>query len=189
MNDPQLVLDAQAEKPGALSRLFTRWLPVVLGWCKRLASGRINAEDAAHDVFEVVLDRLPSLRDASAFSSWLYGITRRVLAAHRRKAWVRRWLPGVEPEGVDNTPSPLRRTEQSEVATRVHAALAQLSAHHREVLVLCDMEERPDSEVADMLGVPKGTVKSRLRRARIQLRALVPDLDSTDDAITATGGA
>lgn len=176
MNNTQLVLDAQANKPGALGRLFDQWLPVVLGWCKRLGSGRINAEDAAHDVFEIVLQRLSSLRDPSVFSSWLYGITRRVLAGHRRRAWFRKWLPGIEPEGIDEGPSPFRRAEQSEVAVRVQHALSQLTDAHREVLVLCDLEERADSEVAEMLGVPKGTVKSRLRRARINLRALVPEL-------------
>ena len=189
MNETQLVIDAQAEKPGALGRLFDRWLPVVLGWCKRLGSGRLNAEDAAHDVFEIVLQRLHSLREPHAFSSWLYGITRRVLASHRRKAWFRKWLPGAEPEGIAPGPSPLRQTEQSEIAVRVHSALAQLSADHREVLVLCDLEERADSEVAAMLGVPKGTVKSRLRRARTHLRTLVPDLAAAPIHRAETGGA
>jgi RNA polymerase sigma-70 factor (ECF subfamily) len=160
-----------------------------LGWCKRLGSGRLNAEDAAHDVFEIVLQRLQSLREPQAFSSWLYGITRRVLAAHRRKAWFRKWLPGVEPEGIAPGPSPLRETEQSEIAARVHDALTHLSADHREVLVLCDLEERADSEVAGMLGVPKGTVKSRLRRARTHLRALVPDLATVEARSPAANGA
>ncbi len=175
-SDCQLVRDAQDEKPGALQRLCDRWLPVVLGWCMRLGAGAVHAEDAAHDVFEILLRRLGSLREPEAFGAWLYGITRRVLAARRRRAWFRKWLPGALPDVADTGPDPHRLSEQSDVARRVYRALAQLSEAHREVLVLCDLEERSDSEVAAMLSIPKGTVKSRLRRARIQMRLLVPEL-------------
>lgn len=178
MNEPaeSLVRAAQQGAPGALDRLCDRWLPVVLGWTLRLGGPRIDPEDAAHDVFLVMFRRIGDLQRAEAFPSWLYGITRRVIAAHRRRAWVRRWLPGVAPERVDPAPDPSRRTEQSRVAARVWDGLEALPAHHREVLVLCDLEERADSEVAEMLGVPKGTVKSRLRRARLALREQVGDL-------------
>lgn len=172
----ELVRLAQQDAPGALDRLCAVWLPVVLGWTHRLGGPRVNAEDAAHDVFLVVFDRLGDLRSPGAFQSWLYGITRRVVAAKRRRAWVRRWLPGAVPDEADDGPDPARRTEQSEVADAVWQALEALPAHHREVLVLCDLEERPDSEVAELLGVPKGTVKSRLRRARIGLRSRVGSL-------------
>jgi RNA polymerase sigma-70 factor (ECF subfamily) len=77
----------------------------------------------------------------------------------------------------------------------VWAALDELPLHHREVLVLCDLEERADSEVSEMLGVPKGTVKSRLRRARLALRQQVPDLidldldQGTEPELNNAGGA
>ena len=190
--DPaQLVRAAQQDLPGALDRLCDRWLPTVLGWTLRLGGPKIDAEDAAHDVFLVLLRRLPSLREPEAFGSWLFGITRRVVAAHRRRAWVRRWLPGVEPDGVDPTPDPLRRAEQSDVASQVWDAIESLPAHQREALVLCDLEERADSEVAEMLGIPKNTVKSRLRRARAALRAAVGDLAAVElvPPEVAAGGA
>ncbi|MEZ4240648.1 MAG: sigma-70 family RNA polymerase sigma factor [Myxococcota bacterium] len=176
MTEPDLVRLAIADAPGALDRLCDEWLPVVLGWTARLAGPRVDPEDAAHDVFLVVFRRLPELQQPEAFGAWLYGITRRVISAHRRRAWFRRWLPGGVPEipAVDGDPA--RHVEQGDVAARVWKALDALAIHHREVLVLCDLEERADSEVAEMLGVPKGTVKSRLRRARVALRQLVPDL-------------
>jgi RNA polymerase sigma-70 factor, ECF subfamily len=168
---------AQAGDAEALDFLVDRWLPVVLRWSIRM--GEVgHAEDVAHEVFEVLLDRLSTLRAPEAFSTWLYGITRRVLARHRRRAWFRKWVPGAVPDIADTGASPCRLTESSEVAQAVHEALNQLTSDHREVLVLSDMEERPDSEVAAMLGVPKGTVKSRLRRARARLRELVPELAS-----------
>lgn len=162
--------------PGALDRLCDVWLPVVLNWTMRLAGPRIDAEDAAHEVFIVVFRRLAELERPEAFPAWLYGITRRVVAAHRRRAWFRRWLPGAVPEQISPQPDPARRAEQGDVADRVWAALDELPIHHREVIVLCDLEERADSEVAEMLGVPRGTVKSRLRRARLALRQSIPDL-------------
>jgi RNA polymerase sigma-70 factor, ECF subfamily len=176
MTDPNLVRLAIDDAPGALDRLCDEWLPIVLGWTTRLAGPRVDPEDAAHDVFIVVFRRLPELNRPEAFGAWLYGITRRVISAHRRRAWLRRWLPGGVPELPSGLPDPSRHAEQGDVADRVWAALDELPLHHREVLVLCDLEERADSEVAEMLGIPKGTVKSRLRRARLALRQLVPDL-------------
>jgi RNA polymerase sigma-70 factor (ECF subfamily) len=186
----QLVRLAQEDAPGALDRLCAVWLPPVLGWALRLGGPKVDAEDVAHDVFLVVFDRLGDLRSPGAFQSWLFGITRRVVAAHRRRAWVRRWLPGAVPDTADPGIGPARETEQSQVATRVWAALEQLSPHHREILVLCDLEERADSEVAVMLDIPKGTVKSRLRRARMQLRDRLGPLaaETLPDLEAAIGG-
>ncbi|MEQ1506131.1 MAG: sigma-70 family RNA polymerase sigma factor [Myxococcota bacterium] len=171
-----LVKLAQSDAPRALDRLCDEWLPVVLGWTARLGGPRIDAEDAAHDVFIVVFRRIGELEKPEAFPSWLYGITRRVVSAHRRRAWLRRWLPGTVPDNPDTRPDPARRAEQSDIAAQLWVALEALPLHHREVLVLCDLEERADSEVAEMLGVPKGTIKSRLRRARLALREHVPNL-------------
>jgi len=188
--DLQLIHAAREEQPGALDRLCRRWLPEVIGWGLRTGGPKVDAEDIAHDVFLVVFRRLDSLSTDDAFPSWLYGITRKVVAAHRRRAWVRRWLPGVgvpdrPDEGVEGDPH--RAAERSHVAREVWQALDRMRPHHREVLVLCDLEERPDSEVAAMLGVPKGTVKSRLRRARKELRGEVAALVQTEPPTSPSG--
>ncbi len=177
--DVQLVSEARNGTPGAVERLLDGWVPTVMAWCVRLGGKDVNAEDAAQDVFELMLDRLGDLRDPAAFPAWAFGITRRVMARHRRHAWVRRWVPGAVVDAVEGRPDPLRRSEMSEVGRRVWTALETLPVHHREVLVLCDLEERADSEVADMLGVPRNTVKSRLFRARAALRGHLGDLAPT----------
>lgn len=187
-DDTDLVRQAQAEVPGALDRLCDRWLPTVLGWTLRLGGPKIDAEDAAHDVFLVLFRRLGSLEDPSAFSSWLFGITRRVVAGHRRRAWVRRWLPGAVPEREDPSLDPSAQAVQSDIADQVWVAIEALPSHQREVLVLCDLEERSDSEVAEMLGIPKNTVKSRLRRARAALRGHVGSLAIDLSAAEAAAG-
>lgn len=154
-------------RESAGDRLVREWLPVVVRWCARLGGPGIDAEDVAHDVFIVALRKQQEIYDESHTSAWLFGVTRRVLAQHRRRAWFRRWLPGVVTEAVDPV-GPARIHALSETAAQVHVALQQLAEREREVLVLSLLEERPDSEVSAMLGIPIGTVKSRLRRAREQ---------------------
>ena len=165
--DLELIEDAIDGDDAALAWLLDRWLPIVLRWCNRLAGPKVDPEDAAHDAMIVVLRRLPDLNDPAAFSSWVYGIVRRTLAGHRRKAWVRRWVPGVAPaDRPDEGPDPARRHELSELARDVQAALEELSPKLREILVLCEVEELTDEEAAELLGIPVGTAKSRLRLAR-----------------------
>lgn len=170
MNTRDLVADALSDRAGAPDRLMQHLLPQVVQWCHRLGGPRVDAEDAAHDVLVVVLTRLDTLHEVERLDAWVYGITRKVLASHRRRAWLKRWVPGFMPEVGDGRPSPERLSVMSEASRGVWTILNTLSDHHREVLVLCDIEERTDLEVATLLGVPLGTVKSRLRRARQRFR-------------------
>lgn len=169
--DPDQVQDALDGDVAARDAVLDAAMPAVLAWCTRLGGPSVDPEDAAHDALVVALRRLGSLRSADAFGSWIYGITRRTLAAHRRRAWVKRWVPGL-PEGRDGSPDPHRRRELSEIARDVQDVLEKLPLAQREVLVLRLVEDRPDSEVAELLGVPVGTVKSRLRLGRERFAAL-----------------
>lgn len=156
------------------------WTVPVLRWCARLGGPRIDPEDAAQDVFERVLLRLHALRDPATLPAWLYAITRRVVTDHRRRAWLRRWLPGAVPELTDP-----RSTDEGDTARVVHAVLDGLPRDLREVLVLCDLEEQTAEEVGGLLALPVGTVRSRLRRARerfganAQRHGLVPDRETS----------
>lgn len=164
-SDEAWVEALQRGEPAAQQALLTHWLPVVVQWCNRLGGPAVDGEDAAHDVFLVVLRKLDSVWDADHLGPWLFGITRRVLAAHRRRAWVKRWVPGIAADEVEHR-GPARLVEVSDTGRRVQAALQSMPEIEREVLVLCVLEDRADSEVSEMLGIPKNTVKSRLHRAR-----------------------
>lgn len=164
--DRALVEQAIADERGARDRLLEASLPMALAWCMRMGGPKVDPEDAAHDALMIVWTRIATLNAPDRYTSWLYGIVRRVLAAHRRRAWIRRWAPGVETEGIDAGPGPARTVQQNELATLVQSVIDKLPPKQREVLVLCELEERTDVEVAEMLGVPLGTVKSRLRLAR-----------------------
>ncbi len=150
----------------ARDHLFSVWLPVVLRWCVRLGGPSVDAEDAAHDVFIVVLRRVDQVANEAQLSAWLFSVTRRVLAQHRRRAWVRRWVPGLVLDTPDPGRGPAALMAVDQTSRAVQSVLDRLPEAERAVLVLGLLEDRSDREVADMLGVPHGTVKSRVRRAR-----------------------
>jgi RNA polymerase sigma-70 factor (ECF subfamily) len=154
----------------ARDQLCARWLPVVTRWCVRMGGSAVDPDDAASDVFICMLTRLDRLRNPECFDAWLYGITRRTLAAHRRRAWIKRWVPGVFRDPDDPSARPDIQAEVSDTTEKLNRILEELTANQREVLVLCDVEERTDEEVAHLLGIPTGTVKSRLRLARQSFR-------------------
>lgn len=164
--DTELMDALRQRAPGAEDRLVAIWLPVVLKWCDRLGGPRVDPEEAAHDVLLTALRRIDRVYDAAHLPAWLFGITRRTVARLRRRAWYRRWIPGAEIERADPRSGPARLYEVSETGRLVHEILDELPAIEREVLVLCLLEERTDVEAAAMLGIPAGTAKSRLRRAR-----------------------
>lgn len=144
--------------------------PTVARWCARLGGPRVDAEEAAQDVMMTLLRRPVPEAELVAFA---YGVTRNVIANHRRRVWWRRWLPGASVDRPGRH-TPLVDVESRETARNVAALLEALTASQREVIVLCDLEERSASEVAILLGVPEGTVRSRLRLARAAFRELAP---------------
>jgi len=187
--DRELVAAAASGDQPALDRLVDECLPAVLGWCARLGGPKVDAEDAAHDVMMVVVTRIDRLTKPESFPYWIFGICRNVLRSHRRRAWIARWVPGEPPEQRDRGPLADRRVELGETARRVQSVLSELPAAQREVLVLCDLEERSSSEVATLLGIAQGTVKSRLRLARRRFRLVAGDMGLADDFEAVAGGA
>lgn len=169
--DPELLKRAQQGDSAAIAQLVDTWLPIVLAWCKRLGGPGVDAQDAAQDVLMLLMDRVGQVYTPEQFRAWLFGVTRRVLARHRRSGWVKRWWgeSAVEPADTESK-GPERFAEMSQTSRLVQQVLGGLAIHHREVIVLCDLEHRTDEEVAELLSVPVGTVKSRLRRARIAFR-------------------
>lgn len=169
--DPRLIELALDDIDGAVDQLARAWLPIVYRWCHKLGGRRMDTEDAAHEVLIIMCRRLDKVASAEQFPSWLYGITKRVIANHRRRAWFKRWMGAPT---RDDRPASGQGPEEDARAAQERAAvweaLEALSAPHREVLVLCELEERPGSEVAQLTGLPLGTVKSRLRAAKAAFR-------------------
>lgn len=145
-------------------------LPEILQWCTRLGGPKVDAEDACHDVCLVLLGRFDKAPEVERLGAWLFGVTRKVLAQHRRRAWVRRWVGGEVPDAPDPRQDPERAADERHTVRRVQQALEALTPNDREILVLYDLEERSESEISELLDIPVGTVRSRARVARERFR-------------------
>lgn len=160
----------------ALERVIGAWLPQVYAWCARLGgAGGVDPEEAAHDVMMLFVRRIDTIDGPRRLPAWLFGTCKRVVANHRRRAWWRRWVPGI---WQDNRSTPIGTDgplDDRDLADRVALALESLSADHREVLVLCYLDDRSVAEAAEILGIPSGTVKSRLFAARARFHASFPE--------------
>lgn len=150
----------------ALDALCRQWMPTVLQWCRRLGGPSVDAEAAAQEVLIVMLDRLDRIDGPEVVQSWLFSATRRILSQHRRRAWFRRWLPGASVDQVASATNPERRSSAREALTEVQDIVSRLPPRLAEVWVLVQVEARTVPEVVELTGVPEGTLRTRLRRAR-----------------------
>ncbi len=134
-----------------------------------------DLEDALQEVFIVVHRRLDSYDGTSKVTTWLFGIAMRVAAAFRRKAHVRRERTMDEvPEGDDadcNTLSPEEAASRREAHVTLMAILDTLDLERRAVFVMFEIEELSCEEIATIVGIPVGTVYSRLHKARKEFAA------------------
>jgi len=168
MRDEQTLIDAlKAGEPHALECLYREHARTVLAWAIRLGGPRLDAEDIAQEVFIIALRKVSSFRGDSQIRTWLFSITRNVVNNRRRRAAIRRFV-GLDrvQEIPDQHAQPDVQMERMRQRTLVQRTLNRMSASQREVIVLMDLEERSAPEVAKMLGVPPGTVYSRLHYAR-----------------------
>lgn len=174
--DAAFVEALRAGEGWAVERLYREQAPRVLGWCIRLGGPQLDPEDLAQAVFETALKRVGSFRADSALSTWLFGITRNTVRNARRRSAFRRFVGlDVVPEPRDLGPDTEALAERRLLRRRVQRALDRLNTRQREVLVLADLEQRTAPEVGGMLGIPSGTVYSRLHHAR---RAFARALES-----------
>ncbi|MCB9545671.1 MAG: RNA polymerase sigma factor [Myxococcales bacterium] len=169
--DPELFDRCRRADALAWRRLYRDYAGRVFRWAVLRGLRAMEAEDAAQEVLAIAYRRIGQCAAAGAFDTWLYQITRRVVANARRKVWWRRVFAVErvpEPAFVDG-PGP-------ELELAVRACLARLPADQAEVLLLADVEGYTREEVADMIGRPPGTVASRLRLGREAFRGLWADL-------------
>jgi len=145
--------------------------------------------DVVQDSFISAFDKLASFQRDASFKTWLLRITSNraldTLRARRVRLAVPLDGPGDEAPGVtlpDHTTAPVdANLEQTETSQRVLAALEALPAEQRAVVSLYAGGERTYGQIAEILGIPPGTVMSRLYHARKRLKELVPDLAPPDE--------
>jgi RNA polymerase sigma-70 factor (ECF subfamily) len=140
-----------------------------------LEQDRAAAEDLVQETYMKALKGFSSFQQGTNFRAWLYRILRNTFLTTRTGLKAMASLDaddGAPPEpGTDETPETLllRRVEQE----TIRRALEQLPVAHREVILLCDLEEMSYQEIAQTLAIPMGTVMSRISRARRAMRTLL----------------
>jgi RNA polymerase sigma-70 factor (ECF subfamily) len=172
--DAQLIGRTLAGEPAAFGQLVLRYQDRLYNSLVRVLGSAEDARDAVQDAFVQAFVKLETFRGSSAFYTWLYRIAFNQAMSHARRQRPTRSLDdertdrGHEP--VDSQPPPDARLDASERAAQVHRALAALSAEYREVIVLREIDGCKYEQIAEILELPIGTVRSRLFRARLELR-------------------
>ena len=160
----------------ALRRLYDKYSPVVFALCIRILKDRADAEEVLEEVFFEIWERSDRY-DAARGSpiTYLMQLTRsRATDRWRNRARRNANLPSIPcdstPETASGTASPDQSAQISEMRAGVLAALAELDAEQRQALELAYYDGLSHSEIAQKLGQPLGTVKTRIRRSLIHLR-------------------
>ncbi len=170
----QLTLDGQAE---AFGHLIRRYQDRLFNGMVHILRNQAEAEDVVQDAFILAMTRLDSFKGNSQFYTWLYRIAYNVAITR-----LRRKKPTVSMQGNENTlrltlpdggPAPDSRISQQESASQLMLAMERLSEEHRSILVLREMDELDYEAISEILDLPVGTVRSRLHRARSQLKLLL----------------
>jgi RNA polymerase sigma-70 factor (ECF subfamily) len=192
MTDERLLESASGGDEAAFLVLYQRHRDAVFRFAYRLTGSVSVAEDVTHDCF-LSLIRAPARFDpgrAVSLRTYLYAAARNLALKHLRPSGSSVALDELteEPAGPEGL-QPLRQLLDEELSAEVRRAVESLPPLQREALILFEYEELSLAEIALVVGVETGVVKSRLHRARRTLRQLLaPYLSSERGALESTGG-
>ena len=174
--DALLVRRARAGDPNVMEELVQRHYRNVFNLAFRLSGNYDDAQDIVSEVFIRVHNALPSFRGDAHFTTWLHRIVKNVFLDDRKKQRVRNHasleeMVDLEDSSVsrqveDPTPGPEWLVERQERSDLVQRAVLALPENQRLMIVLYHFRQRSYEEIAEIMGLPIGTVKSRLNRAR-----------------------
>ena len=179
MTEQELIQAAQTGDQSAFGTLVQQHQTMVYHLALRMVGNAEDAADLTQEVFLSAWRSLGSFQSQAAFSTWLYRLTSNAcidfLRKEKRRSALSLTTEGEEEEGRelevdDQRFSPERELEKKEARRAVREGLAALSPEHRQVLVLREMEGLSYTEMAHLLDLEEGTVKSRLARARLALK-------------------
>ena len=175
-SDTQLVDLCLRGDQSAWEELLRRHSTRLFQFFYRFTGNRQETEDLTQDVFLRVYQTLSSYRASEgSFKTWVTSVGRNLLIDHYRRGRHDRQTHSLDEEASVGTerpsprPDPERVASQSELGWRVRQALLELRPELREAVILRDLQELEYREIQRILGVPEGTVKSRINRGRIEL--------------------
>jgi RNA polymerase sigma-70 factor (ECF subfamily) len=179
LDDLSLVEACRAGRTEAYGELVARCQGRIYPMLVRLLGSAEDAQDVLQDAFMRGFEKLGQFQGESSFGTWMYRIAVNLAMSRLRKRKMRRVLrrldprrgrPAVDPPDESPASVPSHAAERAEREALVEAALDALEPDHRAVVILKDFEGRRYEEIGELLGIPVGTVRSRLHRARQQLR-------------------
>lgn len=157
----------------------------VFGLVYRMLGDRAEAEDLAQEVFVTVFKSIDSFRGDSKLSTWIYRIAsnhakNRIKYLQRRHHKRKKDIDDVRETDIAGPLTPRRNrpdemAQGRELESIIQRSLAELDDDHRVVIILRDLDQLPYGEIAEILGVAEGTVKSRLFRGRAALKVLIEE--------------
>ena len=162
-SDAELLARVGEHEREAFELLYGRYVRPVFSLALRRLGDRGHAEDAVQEAFAAIWRSASTYRpERGAAGGWIYTVARNAIVDRAR---TRSETPAELPDTPADEPGPGDRAEQSWVAWRVHRALEELPEREREVIALAYWSGLSQSEVAEFLGIPLGTVKTRTRAA------------------------
>jgi RNA polymerase sigma-70 factor (ECF subfamily) len=163
--DEQLMLEFQEGKIAAFEELFGRYRNPIYGFFRRRLNNISRAEDMTQETFIVVLRATERYEPRAKFRTYLYAVALKLLWTERRREARESRASG----DAEDLPS----RADSAAAVWIRDAVGRLDADHREVLMLREYEQLSYEEIASLLEIPVNTVRSRLFRARGELKELL----------------
>jgi RNA polymerase sigma-70 factor (ECF subfamily) len=163
----------------AFGEIVGRWQDRIYGAVLRMVRDTETARDLAQETFVKAYLKLDSFQGGSALGTWLYAIAlNQVRGEMRKKAALKRGdatsldalREDADVDPVDPSEGAPSRVSMKEQCARLRVELSRLDPEHREVVVLREFQDLSYEEIAEVVGVPVGTVRSRLFRARSELR-------------------
>lgn len=169
-----IIARARRGDADAFEQLVVAYRDQVFRLALRMCGNEADADEVAQEAFLSAWKALPNFRGDSQFSTWLYQLT-----SHAAIDLMRREKRQIAAEDItevsapDPAPGPQQQAEQSETRQAVRDAMAQLSPEYRQIVVLRFLQELSYEEIGAVLKLPPGTVKSRLNRAKSQLKGIL----------------
>lgn len=183
VDENKLVNKAVKGDNSAFEALMEKHMGIIYNIALRMTANQDDAEDMTQEIMIKIFRSLGSFKGNSKFSTWIYRVAVNTCLDELKKKKNKKHLSldaeisGDDGENQieikDDSPSPEKLAEQNELRDMVAAAVKLLSDEHRAVIVLRDIRGMSYSEIAGILGCSDGTVKSRISRARAQLKMIL----------------
>ena len=167
----------------AFSRLVIKYQNMIVSLCTHLLGNKNDGEDTAQETFIKAFQGLASFRNEARFSTWLYTIAVNLCRNHQRSFWQKLFrkskaagIPSTTDDAsemidiIDSSPLPSQDLERKEFRDHIKRAIGLLPARYRELIVLRDIKQMRYDEIATIMDVPEGTIKSGIARARLALQ-------------------